>query len=959
MATTRWPSSATWARRLQSVAEQGCSREKDALFPSLPSSSSPRFCSPIFSPYSTSSSPILPVAPHPTWHHVVAPHHQLWGIRNRRHLFIQYFLFVAALLRKRRIPHWFRFLVWLAYKGCDAVVIYALATLFNIHKKDEVGMASAHIDTLWAPILLMHLGGQDGITAYGIEDNENWRRYLLISVSQITVAIYVFRKSWWWSDDRKLLGAAMILLFIPGILKCLEKPWALKNATMTSIMNSPDSRLQATLKTDNKVPKDTGTHSIKKPLSVDKYVQEAARSIQEARAKDDMKGAQDSMHTPITNNTEDVKGKHVKEAPLNVRDLQKRVGDKPYHLFADLGHPYSVRLKNLQEVMAPPKARDMAHGLVRSSLSKAFDRLYTKHNKRRSLAGLLRAAAAVLLTFTAIGLFHESHLKKTYNHDDVIITYILLCCTATLELVSACLFLFFLGSGRLTSLDDQMSQYNIIDYLARNKNYQSFWSLMSRLGYKDQLDRVWCTEPPEPSAGITELVYDHVIRGWTEYMDEAYEPIVVRDKDNEWDWDFIHTAVGAYRRFNDSRGQRTLEWEKCQEMEEVWWLSLRPMSQLEEKSPKMEAIRSSLRMPFDESVLLWHLATEFCYFEHVGTGSDATRHSRVISNYMAYLLLVNPEMLMPGARRSLFTAAYSELEPSGYVVELEPVETMLESPPKTKDEMARKIIQNVKSTIGSDDHVHRAWELAHELMELAREVAEEKEKDLRKEKAAGQENKQGEETEKGEEGEEEEDEEIKKEKPYMKVKVKEEQLMIKAKKAGDDKMWAVIQGVWVEMLCFSAGRCRGYLHAKSLGQGGEYLSYVWLLLNYMGMETMPEKMQRPELPMRGDVGGLVKSKSEEKTAKETNKGDGDKKPEEAKKKTQGEDTKQAQAVAPAAATATTSATCLENAERGGEEELIEMENEPEGGRKQAQATAGANATTSAAAVAPITGDDNV
>jgi hypothetical protein len=32
-----------------------------------------------------------------------------------------------------------------------------------------------------------------------------------------------------------------------------------------------------------------------------------------------------------------------------------------------------------------------------------------------------------------------------------------------------------------------------------------------------------------------------------------------------------------------------------------------------------------------------------------------------------------------------------------------------------------------------------------------------------------------------------------------------------------------------------------------LGTGGEYLSYVWLLLLYMGMETLAEKMQRTEL----------------------------------------------------------------------------------------------------------------
>uniref|UniRef100_A0ACD5ZQV1 Uncharacterized protein n=1 Tax=Avena sativa TaxID=4498 RepID=A0ACD5ZQV1_AVESA len=64
---------------------------------------------------------------------------------------------------------------------------------------------------------------------------------------------------------------------------------------------------------------------------------------------------------------------------------------------------------------------------------------------------------------------------------------------------------------------------------------------------------------------------------------------------------------------------------------------------------------------------------------------------------------------------------------------------------------------------------------------------------------------------------------------------------------GDENMWEVIEGVWVEMLCFSASRCRGYIHAKSLGTGGELLTYVLLLLSQMGMETLPERLQRTEL----------------------------------------------------------------------------------------------------------------
>ena len=58
--------------------------------------------------------------------------------------------------------------------------------------------------------------------------------------------------------------------------------------------------------------------------------------------------------------------------------------------------------------------------------------------------------------------------------------------------------------------------------------------------------------------------------------------------------------------------------------------------------------------------------------------------------------------------------------------------------------------------------------------------------------------------------------------------------------------WQVILGVWVEMLCYSAARCRGYLHAKSLGEGGEYLSTIWLLWSCMGMETLAEMNQKQD-----------------------------------------------------------------------------------------------------------------
>jgi hypothetical protein len=213
--------------------------------------------------------------------------------------------------------------------------------------------------------------------------------------------------------------------------------------------------------------------------------------------------------------------------------------------------------------------------------------------------------------------------------------------------------------------------------------------------------------------------------------------------------DYIRDAE-SYLEFNDSRGQWTLEREGCH-----------------------ERLKWSLEKPFDESILLWHIATDLCFHHIVTSRVKGPRPCREISNYMMHLLIDNPEMLMPGSRRSLFAKAINELE----AILKGEEETLME-----EDVVAKKVIEKVKSAQDistKESFIYDAWVLAEGLMAL-----------------------------------------------------------------GGDKTWKVVQGVWLEMMCFSAGRCRGFLHAKALGTGGEYLSYVLLALAYSGMETFPERPQR-------------------------------------------------------------------------------------------------------------------
>nr|XP_025882960.1 uncharacterized protein LOC107277886 [Oryza sativa Japonica Group] len=573
-------------------------------------------------------------------------------------LAFQYFLFITASRHKFPIRSYLRSFIWFVYLGSDALAIYALATLFNRHKKQDVGHTHNNdvLEILWAPILLIHLGGQDSITAYNIEDNELWMRHVLTALSQITVAIYVFCKSWP-GGDRRLLQSA-ILLFVPGILKCLEKPWALNRASINSLV-SFDEKVRRTINRQGK--------------QIDS-IEDFVRSARGFFCGND----------------------HL-EKPSRSADFT------PDELFVDLASPCTDnRVRKLMSFSA--LCGDEAYYLLQNNLSDTFDLLYTKEkmslktppteeletglhhfvelykqlnytlfSSLSEFFGTVIRELAMFLPFTAIGLFHQSN-RKSYNDKDVKVTYALLCCTAVIEF---------------------------------------------------------------------------------------YNPFV-----------------------------KGLGW--------------------------------SLEGAFDESVLLWHLATDLCFYhispshgrEHATTMcierssglnnrcptwcEKSIHHKnavqcREMSNYMTYLLFVNPEMLMPGTRRNLFTDAYNELK--GVVKE--------KNPPLDERELAERIIAEVQQQLeeitGEDKSpsskrglIEDAWSIAEELLKLE----------------------------------------------------------------DDEKMWRVIEGVWVEMLCFSAARCRGYLHAKGLGTGVEFLSYVWLLLHYMGMETLAEKLARGDLQNRGHSGNL-------------------------------------------------------------------------------------------------------
>jgi hypothetical protein len=150
-------------------------------------------------------------------------------------LTLQVFLLFAGGLRKRIADWWLRMPLWLAYLLADYIAIYALGKMSHNQKLcDKSRDGELHLLVFWAPFLILHLGGQDTITAFAVEDNELWLRHFLSLVSQVFLAGYVY----WKSRPGVRLMVPAIVMFLSGVTKYGERTLALRAASMGSLRSS-------------------------------------------------------------------------------------------------------------------------------------------------------------------------------------------------------------------------------------------------------------------------------------------------------------------------------------------------------------------------------------------------------------------------------------------------------------------------------------------------------------------------------------------------------------------------------------------------------------------------------------------------------------------------------------------------------------------------------------------------
>jgi len=197
---------------------------------------------------------------------------------------------------------------------------------------------------------------------------------------------------------------------------------------------------------------------------------------------------------------------------------------------------------------------------------------------------------------------------------------------------------------------------------------------------------------------------------------------------------------------------------------------------------KFDIIMESVTIKdFDESLLLWHIATDLCRHKHdrLGATMEETPRFRAIgktlSEYMLYLLIKQPDMLAATAGIGLLRYRDTRAEAQRFF------NSMAAWNPDHNHEDARSMLLNVNTTRRpAEVKGDRSKSALFDAVILAKVLRE----------------------------------------------------------LGETLMWEVITGVWGEMLTYAAGKCRGSMHVRQLSRGGELITLVWFLMAHMGLGDM-------------------------------------------------------------------------------------------------------------------------
>ncbi|XP_011025974.1 PREDICTED: uncharacterized protein LOC105126715 [Populus euphratica] len=425
--------------------------------------------------------------------------------------------------------------------------------------------------------------------------------------------------------------------------------------------------------------------------------------------------------------------------------------------------PGILALMNSQLLITSNSADD-AFKVIEVELGLIYDMLYTKAPLIYSLVGIILRSISFLLFFTAFITFQVMIDKHAYSTIDIAITYVLFAGSAFHEIYAfSCLvfsdwtmiWLIDGGGNALTRAiyslirkltrskrwSRSIAQHNLISFCIENKPLKYCLELLGIL----EMTRQVYVNREDMNVGLRNSIFEH--------LQKKCEKI----KEN---FNFIDTN---FRRIIiDERGDGVLEREG--QLHDFKWCTT--------------------EVEFSRSLLVWHLATDICYFadnDAINNVPSDCETSKCLSEYLMYLLVARPNMLPKGI---------GDIE-KGYLdtcQDLALLGKVIETGKKalSKKDVVDTILLDIESYTAAESDFLSDWRTTKSVLDggywLARQL----------------------------------------------------------RSLGLEKRWKMINEVWIEMLCYAAAHCPWKEHTQQLRRGGELLTHVSFLMLHLGLSEQYE-----------------------------------------------------------------------------------------------------------------------
>ncbi|KAH7861208.1 hypothetical protein Vadar_023109 [Vaccinium darrowii] len=394
-----------------------------------------------------------------------------------------------------------------------------------------------------------------------------------------------------------------------------------------------------------------------------------------------------------------------------------------------------------------------------------YDMLYSKASAAHSLAGFVVRSISLMSSSAAFVAFCIVVDNHNFSHKNIIVTYLLLVGAVFLEIYAIVMLIF--SERTLLRLKKKKKGYGNFLYRVISACPSASMNRKRWSGYMAQYNLIGFCVNDKPSQyeeiqrffGIYESLEIARYKTWEKVTNELKQMIFAHIKRRT----ATASSPEAFKNLCSNRGDYTLRKKSC--VTQFSW--------------------SVLAVEFDHSILLWHIATDLCYYsdlnrsKNIGNAnlspSSRAITSKFLSDYMLYLLVLRPSMLPKGIGEIKYRDTCAEAQ--RFISQRRNAISSREQACMSLLEVETIILPEIAKGNESMSVLFDGCRLAKSLQEWGGDVDRWK----------------------------------------------------------NEEKWDMMEEMWIEMLCYAATQCKWKPHIQQLSRGGELLTHVGLLMAHLGL----------------------------------------------------------------------------------------------------------------------------